>query len=191
MTIGMSLSAVVARIDQLMADQQQLSGASPATAGAATTPASAGTTSAAGVETSDFAQTLAQAQQSSSMTSATATSGQPAGVVVPEASWNPQQKPIASWIAPVLDWASQHGWSGNVTSGYRSYSEQASINAQGLYSAPAGTSNHESAAYPGGAVDVSDPSQLLAVLRGYPGPEKLVGGVLGPVDPEHFSATGH
>jgi len=45
--------------------------------------------------------------------------------------------------------------------------------------------------YPGGAVDVSDPSQLLAVLRGYPGPEKLVGGVLSPVDPEHFSATGH
>jgi hypothetical protein len=187
----MSLSAVVARIDQLMADQQQLSGASPLSAGATTTPASAGTTNAAGVGTSDFAQTLAQAQQSSSMTSATATNGLPAGVVVPDASWNSQQKPIASWIAPVLDWASQHGWSGHVTSGYRSYSEQASINAQGLYSAPAGTSNHESATYPGGAVDVSDPSQLLAVLRGYPGPEKLVGGVLGPVDPEHFSATGH
>jgi hypothetical protein len=40
-------------------------------------------------------------------------------------------------------------------------------------------------------VDVSDPGQLLAALRGYPGPEKLVGAVLGPVDPEHFSATGH
>jgi hypothetical protein len=28
------------------------------------------------------------------------------------------------------------------------------------------------------------------VLRGYTGPRKLIGGVLGPVDPEHFSATG-
>lgn len=43
------------------------------------------------------------------MTSATATNGLPADVVVPEAPWNPQQKPIASWIAPVLDRASQHG----------------------------------------------------------------------------------
>jgi hypothetical protein len=187
----MSLSAVVARIDQLMVDQQQLSGATPLNAGTATSTAGTPTSSATGVGTSSFAATLAQAQQSSSMTAATATSGLPADVVVPQASWNPQQKPIASWIAPVLDWASQHGWSGTVTSGYRSYSEQASINAQGLYSAPAGKSNHETAAYPGGAVDVSDPAQLLAVLRGYPGPERLVGGVLGAVDPEHFSATGH
>jgi hypothetical protein len=188
MTIGMSLSAVVAHIDQLMVDQQQMAGATPLNAATATSTPTTGPT---GAGTSSFASTLAQAQQSSSMTAATATSGLPADVMVPQASWNPQQKPIASWIAPVLDWASQHGWSGAVTSGYRSYSEQSSINAQGLYSAPAGESNHETATYPGGAVDVSDPSQLLAVLRGYPGPEKLVGGVLGAVDPEHFSATGH
>ena len=154
MTIGMSVSAVVVRIDQLMVDQQQLSGASP-------------------------------------LNAPTATNGLPAAVVVPQASWNPQQKPIASWIAPVLDWASQHGWSGAVTSGYRSYSEQASINAQGLYSAPAGKSTTRPPPTPGGAVDVQRPGQLLAVLRGYPSPEKLVGGVLGAVDPEHFSATGH
>ena len=37
---------------------------------------------------------------------------------------------------------------------------------------------------------MTEPAQLITVLRGYTGPLKLVGGVLGPVDPEHFSATG-
>jgi hypothetical protein len=113
-----------------------------------------------------------------------------AGVETPEAVWNPRMKPIATWIITVLQWAYQHGWSGTVTSGYRSYYEQAQLNAAGAFSAPAGFSNHETTTYPGGAVDVTNPSQLITVLRGYPGPEKLVGGVLGPVDPEHFSATG-
>lgn len=123
--------------------------------------------------------------------SATATAAPVPGAVIPQTSWNPQQKPIAGWIAPVLDWASQHGWTGAVTSGYRDYQQQASINASGAYSAAAGTSNHETTQYPGGAVDVSNPGQLLQVLKGYSGPYQLVGGVLGAVDPEHFSATGH
>ena len=114
-----------------------------------------------------------------------------AGAVIPQTSWNPLHKPIASWIVPILQWASEHGWSGTVTSGYRTYAEQASLNASGAYSAPAGKSNHETTQYPGGAVDVTDPSQLIAVLRNYPGPQQLIGGVLGSVDPEHFSATGH
>jgi hypothetical protein len=113
-----------------------------------------------------------------------------AGTERPEAPWNPRHKPIADWIVPVLVWAAEHGWSGTVTSGYRTYFEQAQLNAAGAFSAPAGASNHESVVYPGGAVDVTNSSQLINVLRGYPGPEKLVGGVLGPVDPEHFSATG-
>jgi hypothetical protein len=113
-----------------------------------------------------------------------------AGVETPETVWNPRSKPIATWIIPVLQWAYQHGWIGTVTSGYRSYYEQAQLNAAGAFSAPAGLSNHETAAYPGGAVDVTSSSQLISVLRNYPGQEKLVGGVLGPVDPEHFSATG-
>jgi hypothetical protein len=112
------------------------------------------------------------------------------GASIPIASWNPGGRPIADWIVPVLQWASQHGWTGAVTSGYRSFAEQAQLNAAGDFSAPAGTSNHESTAYPGGAVDVTNPSQLLAVLPGYPGRETLHGGVLGPIDPEHFSATG-
>jgi hypothetical protein len=109
---------------------------------------------------------------------------------VPQAAWNPRSKPIASWIVPILEWASLHGWSGTVTSGYRTFYEQAQLNAAGAFSAPAGLSNHERTVYPGGAVDVTDPSQLIVVLRKYPGPVKLVGGVLGPIDPEHFSATG-
>jgi hypothetical protein len=113
-----------------------------------------------------------------------------ANVETPQLAWNPRSKPIADWIVPVLQWAYSHGWSGTVTSGFRSYYEQAQLNAAGAFSAPAGLSNHETTTYPGGAVDVTNPSQLIAVLRSYPGPEKLVGGVLGPVDPEHFSATG-
>jgi hypothetical protein len=112
------------------------------------------------------------------------------GASIPLAPWNPDQRPIADWIVPVLQWASQHGWTGAVTSGYRTYLQQAELNAAGYFSAPAGYSNHESTAYPGGAVDVTQPSELIKVLAGYHGPLKLVGGVLGPVDPEHFSATG-
>ncbi len=112
------------------------------------------------------------------------------GAVTPLAPWNPRDKPIASWIVPVLEWSAEHGWHGFVTSGYRTHFEQAQLNAAGLFSAPAGSSNHESTVYPGGAVDVTDSELLLQVLKGYTGARKLVGGVLGPVDPEHFSATG-
>jgi hypothetical protein len=122
---------------------------------------------------------------------AAAQSAEPApDAVTPLAPWNPRSKPIAAWIVPVLEWAFEHGWHGTVTSGYRTYFEQAQLNAAGLFSAPAGYSNHESTVYPGGAVDVTDPARLLAVLNGYAAPRRLVGGVLGPADPEHFSATG-
>jgi hypothetical protein len=116
--------------------------------------------------------------------------GPVAQVETPITAWNPRSKPIATWIVPILEWASLHGWGGTVTSGYRTYYEQFQLNAAGAFSAPAGRSNHESTVYPGGAVDVTNPSQLIGVLRAYPGPVKLVGGVLGPIDPEHFSATG-
>lgn len=122
---------------------------------------------------------------------AAAQTGEPApDAVTPLAPWNPRDKPIAAWIVPVLEWGYEHGWHGAVTSGYRTYYEQAQLNAAGLFSAPAGLSNHESTVYPGGAVDVTQPSQLIGVLKGYNGPRRLVGGVLGAVDPEHFSATG-
>jgi len=194
----MSIEAVLSRIDVIAQAQQQL--ASPIGSTAAANAGAIGATlngtgaTATGTSAStSFASALAQAQGTSLSAGAAAgaTTGVAPGAVVPEASWNPEQKPIAGWIAPILDWASQHGWTGSVTSGYRDYSQQAAINASGAFSAPAGKSNHETTQYPGGAVDVTNPSQLIQVLRGYTGPYKLVGGVLGSVDPEHFSATGH
>ncbi len=180
----MSIEVAVSRIDQIVAAQQQLTLPAQATAAASTSGALVGPSSGAALNTTTFAQALAAAQSPSGGADA-------AGTVVPQAAWNPQQKPIAAWIAPILQWASERGWTGTVTSGYRTYDEQAAINASGAYSAPAGKSNHESATYPGGAVDVTEPGQLMSVLQGYTGPLKLMGGVLGPVDPEHFSATGH
>jgi hypothetical protein len=112
------------------------------------------------------------------------------GASIPDAPWNPDHRPLADWIVPVLNWAYQHGWTGTLTSGFRTFIQQAELNAAGAFSAPAGYSNHESTAYPGGAADVTKPSQLIQVLVNYHGPLRLVGGILGPIDPEHFSATG-
>lgn len=212
----MSIEAVLSRIDVIAQAQQQLAsptGSSGAANAAAIGATLSGTTGAGASTATSFASALAQAQGTGGSAVATptglsaagtaptttglsaagtaSTAGVVPGAVVPQASWNPEQKPIAGWISPILDWASQHGWSGSVTSGYRDYSQQASINASGAFSAPAGKSNHETTQYPGGAVDVTDPAQLMQVLKGYTGPYKLVGGVLGPADPEHFSATGH
>jgi hypothetical protein len=134
---------------------------------------------------------LPSGNSAASFENAQSNSGGPvAQIETPEAAWNPHSKPIATWIIPILQWASLHGWTGTVTSGYRSYFEQVQLNLAGAFSAAAGRSNHETTAYPGGAVDVTSPSQLISVLSTYPGPVKLVGGVLGPIDPEHFSATG-
>ena len=215
----MSIEAVLSRIDVIAQAQQQLAtpaGSSGATNAAAIGATLNGTTGTGASTATSFASALAQAQGTGGSAVATptglsaagvagtaptttglsagdaaSTAGVVPGAVVPQTAWNPEQKPIAGWISPVLDWASQHGWTGTVTSGYRDYSQQASINASGAFSAPAGKSNHETTQYPGGAVDVTDPSQLMQVLKGYTGPYKLVGGVLGPADPEHFSATGH
>jgi len=210
----MSIEAVISRIDVIAQAQQQLASpiGSSASANANAIGATLSGTTAAGTSSpTSFASALAQAQGTPlsgnslsatslpgastatglGLTGSTATAGVVPGAVVPQASWNPEQKQIAGWIAPILDWASQHGWTGSVTSGYRDYQQQAAINASGAFSAPAGKSNHETTQYPGGAVDVTDPSQLIEVLKGYTGPYKLIGGVLGPADPEHFSATGH
>jgi hypothetical protein len=212
----MSIEAVLSRIDVIAQAQQQLASpvGSSGSANAAAIGATLNGTTGTGASTAtSFASALAQAQGTGgsavgpptglsaagtaptttglSAGDAASTAGVVPGAVVPQTAWNPEHKPIAGWISPVLDWASQHGWTGTVTSGYRDYSQQASINASGAFSAPAGKSNHETTQYPGGAVDVTDPSQLMQVLKGYTGPYKLVGGVLGPADPEHFSATGH
>lgn len=134
---------------------------------------------------------LPSGDSASSFESAGSEAAAVAGAEIPQTTWNPRGKPIADWIVPILQWAYEHGWQGSVTSGYRTFYEQAQLNAAGAFSAPAGLSNHETTAYPGGAVDVTRPEQLIEVLRAYGGPKKLIGGVLGPIDPEHFSATGY
>jgi hypothetical protein len=50
--------------------------------------------------------------------------------------WNPLLLPIADWVVPVLQWAHLHGWTGTVKSGYRTYAQQAVLNAVGKFSAP-------------------------------------------------------
>lgn len=74
-------------------------------------------------------------------------------------------KPVAAWIAPVLRYARRNGWKGQVSSGVRSYGEQKAIYDSGVRPAAVpGTSNHEGTRFPRGAVDVSDATQLAAIL---------------------------
>ncbi len=104
-------------------------------------------------------------------------------------------KPVANWIVPILRWAKGHGWSGSVSSGYRTPAQQMSAAKHyGLqHYGPAGPlgSNHVKTAYPGGAVDVSGASQLNSVLGGYRRKPTLkwAGPTIG--DWVHFSANGH
>jgi hypothetical protein len=100
-------------------------------------------------------------------------------------------KRVANWIAPILSYAKQHGWTGTVTSGYRSDAEQTAIYKSGVRPAAVPRSlggkgsNHEFTAFPGGAVDVSNAAQLAAILRQSPYAGKLVWA--GAKDKVHFS----
>lgn len=95
-------------------------------------------------------------------------------------------KPVAKWIAPILQYAQQHGWTGSVNSGYRSFAQQKQIYDSGVRPAAVpGTSNHEMTAFPGGAVDVSQAQQLSNILSRSPYAKVLV--YAGGKDPVHFS----
>ena len=94
-------------------------------------------------------------------------------------------KPVAAWIGGILQKARSAGWKGTVSSGYRSVAEQARIYNSGVRpAAKPGQSNHNFTAYPGGAVDVTDPQGLAATLRRL-GVNQLVWA--GGKDPVHFS----
>jgi hypothetical protein len=109
--------------------------------------------------------------------------------------------PVAAWLAPHLRFAREHGWTGVVTSGFRSCEHQKTVAADfaarlgktvaQVYPNGPCASNHVGHGFPRGAVDVTRPEQLDHVLRETPHHPKLVWG--GPVinDPVHFSATGH
>jgi hypothetical protein len=94
-------------------------------------------------------------------------------------------KPVARWIAPILEQARKAGWKGTVNSGYRSVQEQARIYNSGVRpAAKPGQSNHNFTAFPGGAVDVSDAPQLAQILKRM-GVKSLQWA--GAKDPVHFS----
>jgi hypothetical protein len=94
--------------------------------------------------------------------------------------------PVAAWIAPELRWARAHGWKGSVNSGFRTLADQTRIYNSGVRpAAKPGTSNHEGADFPRGAVDVSDAQGLARVLAKKPGGSPLKWA--GAKDPVHFS----
>lgn len=94
--------------------------------------------------------------------------------------------PVANWIVPILRYARKNGWSGRVTSGYRSTAEQARICATGVKPcATPGTSNHQKTMFPGGAVDVTEAATLDRILRASSYRNLLQWA--GTADPVHFS----
>jgi hypothetical protein len=136
-----------------------------------------------------------------SATKAPSTAASVSGTSTPAVNWNPDHRPIANWIIPIVSWASSNGWSGYVTSGYRTAPEQeqaaakyaAQLNKSISEVYPDGplASNHCKTAYPGGAVDVTEAAQLASVLKRYPYKPNLVWGEQVIEDGVHFSATGH
>jgi hypothetical protein len=91
---------------------------------------------------------------------------------------------VAAWIKPELEYARAHGWKGKVTSGFRSRADQTRIYNSGVRpAAKPGTSNHEGADFPRGAVDVSDAQTLSRILRRKGSPLRWAGAK----DAVHFS----
>jgi hypothetical protein len=112
--------------------------------------------------------------------------GQAASTNLPKGVTKFDNKPVASWIAPVLAYARAQGWKGAVNSGYRSFEDQTRIYNSGVRpAAKPGTSNHEGDEFPRGAVDVSEPEQLAEILRKSKYKNLLVWA--GGKDPVHFS----
>jgi hypothetical protein len=111
-------------------------------------------------------------------------------------------KQVAAWIVPHLDYARRHGWTGHLTSGYRSIALQSALYygapgnglIRGVTVAPPGASNHNYLEYPRGAVDALDYYKLRAVTHGVVlNGRRLVwyGDAVGSRDPVHFSSNGH
>jgi hypothetical protein len=104
-------------------------------------------------------------------------------------------RPVATWLRRYLVWARDHGWRGQLISGWRSpeHSEQLCFEMCGRPTCPgrcAGrASNHSKNQKPGGAVDVSDYVRFGALMERCPFRPRVFN-ALGPVDPGHFSSTG-
>lgn len=102
-------------------------------------------------------------------------------------------KTVAAWIIPWLEKSRKAGWTGTVTSGYRTpeYSTSLCIAMCGAPSCPGrcagASSNHAGKIHPAGAVDVTDYTRFESIQWqiGSPLRNDL------PVDPVHFSVSGH
>jgi hypothetical protein len=93
-------------------------------------------------------------------------------------------------VADAVSYARSHGWHGVVTSGYRTYAQQAALYQRYLHGGPLaakpGTSSHEL----GQAVDVTDYQTFGRIMAKAPSFERLYNR-LGAADPVHFSVTGY
>jgi len=93
-------------------------------------------------------------------------------------------------VIRALSFARGHGWSGTVTSGFRTYGEQAALYqrspAGGPLAAKPGTSSHEF----GQAVDVTNPGGFGATMTSAPPGARLYNR-LGAADPVHYSVSGY
>lgn len=91
-------------------------------------------------------------------------------------------------VVRAIAYARRHGWDGRVTSGRRSYAEQAALYARRASNpypvAAPGTSMHET----GQAIDVTDPDGFRRAMASAPAGSRLLW--FGPGDRVHFSITG-
>lgn len=109
-----------------------------------------------------------------------------AAAIIPGGMARVDGKPVCAWVARELQKARANGWSGTVTSGYRSAAKQAEVCATGVTPCAApGESNHQGRAYPSCAVDVTDAEGLAAALPAN-SPLKWTGRTAN--DPVHFSS---
>ena len=97
---------------------------------------------------------------------------------------------LSNRVRGAVAFAQSHGWQGQVTSGYRTYAQQARLyqrylNGGPLAAAP-GTSSHET----GQAVDVTNPSAFARAMSMMPIWARLYNR-LGAADPVHFSVSGY
>jgi hypothetical protein len=103
-------------------------------------------------------------------------------------------KPVAAWMVPYLDWARAHGWQGHLNSGYRTpeYSEHLCMGMCGAVRCPgkcAGrTSNHSQRTSPRGALDVTDYVHFGELMKRCPHSPPIFNNL--PADRLHFSSTG-
>src|SRR5262245_1257474 len=107
-----------------------------------------------------------------------------------QGSGAPELRGLVPQVQHALQYARTHGWHGIVTSGFRTYAEQARLYDRYLHGGPLaaapGSSSHES----GEAVDVTDYGTFGRIMAHAPAFERLYN-YLGARDPVHFSVSGY